>query len=60
MPQQQQQYYGQMAPQQQPMYHQPMSNNYQQMARPVNPPQALDTRSYGSPLQQQMPVQNRS
>ncbi|CAF1032943.1 unnamed protein product [Adineta ricciae] len=64
MPQQQQQYYGQMATQQQSMYHQPMSNNYQQMgqmARPMNPPQSLETRGYG-PLaqQQQMPVQNRS
>jgi len=64
-PPSQQSYYGQptpppqMAPQQTQMYHQPLSNAYQQMGqipRPMNTPQPLDTRSYGQP----MPIQNRS
>lgn len=57
---QQQAYYGQPPPQ---MYHQPMSNNYQQMghmARPMNPAQTYDNRAYGQASQQQMPMQNRS
>jgi len=56
----QQQYYGQPPPQ---MYHQPMSNAYQQMGqipRTMNPSQQLDTRSYGQPPQHQIPMQNRS
>jgi hypothetical protein len=58
----QQPYYGQPQPQ---MYHQPMSNTYQQMGqiqRPMNAPQPLDTRGYGQPPQHQMqiPMQNRS
>ncbi|CAF0772679.1 unnamed protein product [Rotaria sordida] len=62
----QQAYYGQppqMAPQQTQMYHQPMSNAYQQMGqipRPMNPSQPLDTRGYGQPLQHQIQMQNRS
>ncbi|CAF1166690.1 unnamed protein product [Adineta ricciae] len=59
-PSPQQPYYGQTAPQQTQMYHQPMSNAYQQMGqlpRPMNPPQALDSRGYG---QHQLPMQNRS
>ncbi|CAF2899435.1 unnamed protein product [Rotaria sp. Silwood2] len=63
----QQSYYGQpppqMAPQQTQIYHQPMSNAYQQigqMPRPMNPPQPLDTRGYGQPIQHQIQIQNRS
>jgi len=62
----QQPYYGQppqMPPQQQQIYHQPMSNTYQQMGqipRPLNTPQSLDTRGYGQPPQPQIPIQNRS
>lgn len=60
LPPQQQTYYGQPSPQ---MYHQPISNNYQQMghmARPMNPAQTYDNRAYGQASQQQMPMQNRS
>ncbi|UJR23740.1 hypothetical protein I4U23_026717 [Adineta vaga] len=62
-PAQQQQYYGQVMPPQQQLYHQPISNSYQQMGqipRPMNPTQSLDTRAYGPPPQQQIPIQNRS
>ena len=60
-------YYGQpppqMAPQHSQMYHQPISNVYQQMGqipRPLNLPQQLDTRDYGQSLHHQMSMQNRS
>ncbi|CAF3425393.1 unnamed protein product [Rotaria sp. Silwood1] len=56
-------FYGQMPPQQQQMYHQPMSNSYQQtgqISRPMNTSQSLENRNYGQPSQHQMPVQNRS
>ncbi|CAF0744287.1 unnamed protein product [Rotaria sordida] len=60
----QQPYYGQTpqmsSQQQQQMYHQPMSNTYQQIPRPMNTSQQLDNRNYGQPSQNQMPVQNRS
>lgn len=61
----QQSYYGQpqITPQQTQIYHQPIPNAYQQMGaipRPMNPPQPLDARSYGQPLQHQIPMQNRS
>ncbi len=59
-PPSQQPYYGQ-PPQQ--MYHQPMSNAYQQIGqipRPMNTPQPLDARGYGQPSQNQMPIQNRT
>ncbi|CAF2084346.1 unnamed protein product [Rotaria magnacalcarata] len=61
----QQSYYGQpqMAPQPTQIYHQPMSNSYQQIGqipRPMNPPQPLDTRGYGQPLQHQIQLPNRS
>ena len=62
-PSSQQPYYGQTAPQQTQMYHQPMSNTYQQMGqvpRPMNPPQALDSRGYGQHPQHQLSTQNRS
>ncbi len=54
----QQPYYGQ--PPSQMSYHQPISNNYQQMGqipRPLNPSQSLDTRGY---VQPQISMQNRS
>lgn len=56
----QQSYYGQ-TPQQQ-VYQQPIPNNYQQIPRPTNTPQSLDSRGYGQPpaQQNQVPVQNRS
>ncbi len=63
----QQSYYGQpappMAPQPTQIYHQSISNAYQQMgqmARPMNPPQPLDTRVYVQPPQHQISIQNRS
>ena len=60
-PSQQQQFYGQP---QMPLYHQPIPGGYQQMAaplpRPMNPSQSVDTRGYGQPTPQQMPMQNRS
>ncbi|CAF3354772.1 unnamed protein product [Rotaria sp. Silwood1] len=63
----QQSYYGQpppqMTPQQTQMYHQPMSNAYQQMGqipRSMTPSQSIDTRGYGQPLQHQIQMQNRS
>jgi hypothetical protein len=57
----QQPYYGQpqMPPQQPQIYHQPISNNYQQMGqipRSMNTSQPVDTRGYNQPPQ----VQNRS
>ena len=45
------------------MYHQSMPNAYTQMApmaRPMHPPQPMDTRAYGQPAQHQLPMQNRS
>lgn len=67
-PHTQQSYYGQPPPHQMPpqptqIYHQPLSNAYQQMSqipRPMNPPQPVDTRGYGQTLQHQMQMQNRS
>ncbi len=63
----QQPYYGQPPPPpppQQPIYHQPMSNAYQQIGhipRPMNASQPLDTRGYVQPPpQHQIPMQNRS
>lgn len=59
----QQPYYGQPLPAQQQMYHQNMSNAYQQMGhmpRPMNAPASLDTGGYGQPPQHQMPMSNRS
>ena len=52
-----------MVPQHTQMYHQPISNVYQQMGqmpRPMNLPQQLDTRDYGQSLQHQISMQNRS